>query len=256
MKKSILCLVMAAVMTVGTSIGVCAEPSTIKQVVEFDGKKMTGLDSEQIAQSQSNLLPGDSMELAVDIKNSSDTETDWYMRNEIIKTLEEVSGKGGAYGYYLTYVSHKDKKDTETVIFDSDVVGGEGSQEGGVGLKQATNALDSEDYLYLERLKPGETGTVHLTVKLDGETQGNDYQGTDAELALQFAVEKVEAKVKYQPGETVKKTEIRTGTTTPKTGDPTKVIAVSALALVSGLVLLYFGITSVKKKDKDKKGEQ
>ena len=87
MKKSILCLVMAAVMTVGTSIGVCAEPSTIKQVVEFDGKKMTGLDSEQIAQSQSNLLPGDSMELAVDIKNSSDTETDWYMRNEIIKTL-------------------------------------------------------------------------------------------------------------------------------------------------------------------------
>ena len=78
-----------------------------------------------------------------------------------------------------------------------------------------------------------------------------------AKLQMNFAVEKVTAEVEYRPGDPIKKTEVqKVARTDPKTGDQTKVIGLCAVALVSGLVLLFFGITSMKKKRKDRKGEQ
>lgn len=257
MKKSILCLVMAAIMTVGTSMNVFAEKITGSKdwAVEFDGEKMNStFDASQLSAEVYKLLPGDSMELQVGVKNTSADETDWYMTNEILQSLEDSQSvaEGGAYTYRLTYVDHKN---AETVLYSSDTVGGEGSTAAGEGLEQATNSL--EDYFYLDRLKKGESGTVHLTIALDGETQGNDYQDTLAKLQMNFAVEKVTAEVEYRPGDPIKKTEVhKVARTDPKTGDETKVIAFSAIALVSGLVLLFFGITSMKKKCKDRKGEQ
>lgn len=257
MKKSILCLVMAAIMTVGTSMNVFAEeiPGAKTWEVNFDGKKMNStFDASQLSAEVFKLLPGDSMELQVKVKNSSEDETDWYMTNEIKQSLEasQSAAEGGAYEYHLTYVDHSNK---ETVLYSSDLVGGEGSTAAGEGLEQATDSL--EDYFYLDRLKKGESGTVHLTVALDGETQGNGYQDTLAKLQMNFAVEKVEKEIEYRPGETVNKTEVQeSSVTTPKTGDSTKIIGLCAVALVSGLILLYFAVSSVKKKQKNKKGEQ
>ena len=52
-----------------------------------------------------------------------------------------------------------DKK--ETVLYDSETVGGEDAKKG-EGLHQATDAL--EKYLYLDRLSKGDVASVHLTV--------------------------------------------------------------------------------------------
>ncbi len=113
------------------------------------------------------------------------------------------------------------------------------------------------DYFYLDRLGAGEAGKVHLTVALDGETQGNGYQDTLAKLQINFAVEKVTADVVYEPGDPVKITEtkkvFRSG---PKTGDETKIIAVCAVTLISGLILLFFGIKAIRKNRSNRKGEQ
>ena len=54
MKKSILCLVMAAIMTVGTSMNVFAEKITGSKdwAVEFDGEKMNStFDASQIGRA-------------------------------------------------------------------------------------------------------------------------------------------------------------------------------------------------------------
>ena len=42
------------------------------------------------------------------------------------------------------------------------------------------------DYFYWDRLDAGEAGKVHLTVALDGETQGNAYQDTLAKASDKF----------------------------------------------------------------------
>ena len=138
------------------------------------------------------MQPGDNVIITLDLKNENQTATDWYMRNEVLYSLEDRSTNqetgGGAYTYRLAYTDRNG--DTET-LFDSDTVGGESAADTisrmGEGLKGATNAL--KNYFYLDTLDQGSGGVITLEVALDGETQGNDYQNTLADLQMNFAVE-------------------------------------------------------------------
>lgn len=230
---------MAAIMAVGIHTTAFAETlqGGSDWKVEFNGSKMSSnFTSADMKKDIFQLQPGDTMELQVGLKNTSEKDADWYMTNEVLKSLEDSQSiaEGGAYGYKLTYVG-PDKK--ETVLYDSETVGGEDAQKG-EGLHQATDAL--EKYLYLDRLSKGDVASVHLTVKLDGETQGNDYQDTLASLQMSFAADPVTVTTVTKKGEdkVVNKTVTRTVQTptknvvrSPKTGDTTQILAISAVAL-------------------------
>lgn len=257
MKKRILCLVMAAVMTAGTAVPAFAEQiqSSKNWLVDFDGSRMNSNFSSSEASSEVyGLLPGDSIELQVGVKNSGEKDTDWYLKNTILQTLEDGSNAaGGAYTYNLSFV---DPDHETTVLYSSETVGGEGSGPAGEGLHQATDSLE-DAYVYLGRLSQGETGSVHLTVALDGETQGNSYQDTLAKLQMDFAVENVTSNVEYKTGETttITRRERNVIRTSPKTGDTTNILAFCAVALVSGLALLAAGIRLIRKNRGERKGE-
>ena len=152
------------------------------------------------------------------------------MSNKTLETFEDYiksdEGGTGAYTYILTY-SRPDG--TTTDLFNSKTVGGEDTK-GGVGLYEATNALDKAnmtDMFFLDTLKPGETANVTIYVKLDGETQRNAYQETMAELQLEFGVE---------PRETKK---------VVKTGDDFRMMPYVIAVSVSGLVVLGLAIWRV-----------
>lgn len=249
MKKKILCLAMTVVMVVGASMTTYAEDHQGKDgwLVDFDGKDLnSNFGSSNLADEAALVQPGDSIELKVQIKNSDSGKTDWYMANEVIQTLEEASeqASGGVYEYRLSYVNSAETK----VLYDSAAVGGEDASQGGEGLHQASDTL--KDYFYLDRLSKGQTGTVHLWVKVDGETQGNGYQQTLAKLQMNFAVEKA-----GEGGTTTKNKVIKQ---VVKTGDTSKVLLLCALALISGIVLLILGVVTMKKnhKNRSRKGEQ
>lgn len=256
MKRKIMCLVMAAVMTVGMSTTVFAEDFQGERSwnVTFNGEGMeSNFQSSEMTEEIYRIQPGDTIELQVGVGNSSGSETDWYMTNEVLQSLEDTQSvtEGGAYAYELTYV---DPDGEETVLFSSETVGGE-SEAGGEGLHQATGSL--EDYFYLGRLESQETGSVHLRVQLDGETQGNDYQDTLARLQMNFAVEEVEANTVVEKGEdnVINRVVRKVVTTAPKTGDPTQMLGLCAAALVSGIVLLILAVVSMKKRRDDRKGD-
>lgn len=248
--------VMAGTMTVGTGTTVYAEDFTSQGdwSVTFDGEGMeSNFSSQEMADEIYGILPGDSIELRVAVRNDSQKDTDWYMSNEVIKSLEEGStAKGGAYGYHLRYV---DPSGEETVLFDSDAIGGDNGEE---DLQEVTGSL--EDYFYMDRLGSGQGGTVYLTVALDGETQGNDYQNTLAQLQMNFATEIAQAdtvqgedKVINRTVKEADKTIYRTQRV--KTGDESRTLLYSAVALVSGLVLLGLGVMALKKKKNREEGE-
>ena len=246
MKKRILCLAMAAIMAVGIHTTAFAETlqGGSDWKVEFNGSKMSSnFTSADMKKDIFQLQPGDTMELQVGLKNTSEKDADWYMTNEVLKSLEDSQSiaEGGAYGYKLTYVG-PDKK--ETVLYDSETVGGEDAQKG-EGLHQATDALDK--YLYLDRLSKGDVASVHLTVKLDGETQGNDYQDT---TVTKKGEDKVVNKTVTKTVQTPTKNVVRS----PKTGDTTQILAISAVALASGVILLILAVVLIKKR-KEEKGE-
>lgn len=101
MKKKFLCLVMGLVMAAGMSTTAFAQDyqGASDWTAEFNGNDIvTNFASSNVADSMTQVLPGDSIELYVTIKNSDSTETDWYMTNEVIRTLEDTqaSASGGA----------------------------------------------------------------------------------------------------------------------------------------------------------------
>ena len=238
MKKRILCLAMTLFMAVGFAVPVHAQDFVGGNdwAVTFTGEKMnSNFTSAEMTEEILNIQPGDSITVKVSIKNEDKEKTDWYMTNEVLKTLEDsVSvAEGGAYTYILTYTGVDGK---ETVLYSSQVVGGEeDSSKEGEGLHQATNGL--ENYFYLDRLESGQSGSVSLYVQLEGETQGNDYQDTLARLQMNFAVEKVESKTTIE---------------NVQTGDTFQLMLFSSLTLISGLVLLIIAMMSMKRRRNEK----
>ncbi len=156
--------------------------------VEFtkDEKLVSNFSSNSLADEARGLQPGDDITFTITLKNSSGKTADWYVLNEIVNSLEDTQKKaaGGAYSYLLTYAP---SAGTPVTIFDSNKVGGELNENEPEGLHGVDTAL--KNYIALETMRTGKSGVVTLKVSLDGETQGNSYQDSIADLRLRFAVE-------------------------------------------------------------------
>lgn len=148
----------------------------------FNGKQIdSNFKSNTISTEISKIQPGDSMTISVTIKNTYSGDSEWYMTNEVLKSLEDSkkSASGGAYDYELTYKGPSESK----TFFSSTGIGGENGD-----IKEATGTL--KDYFYVGTLKTGQTGTVTLKVTIDGEADGNSYMNSLAQFQMKFAVEK------------------------------------------------------------------
>jgi hypothetical protein len=179
------------------------------------------------------------------------------MTNKVLSSFEDNStANGGAYTYELIYV---DGSGTQNVLYSSQTVGGE-NNAAGEGLHSATGAL--EDYFYLDTLSSGQSGTLTLQVALDGETQGNAYQNTLADLQLNFAVEMTasgsgtnttDGNTSNDNGSTITSNKSNI-TKTAKTGDPTQMVPYVVMTAVAGVVILILAIFSLKRRKKETKG--
>lgn len=223
-----------------------------------DNKMESNFGRSDMDEAISGMQPGDNITFTLYLESANDKVTDWYLTNEVVNSLEDRSANaeigGGAYTYYLAYTG----SNRTAVLFDSDTVGGEGSEE---GLKEATGAL--QDYVYLDTLGPGQSGSITLRIALDGETQGNHYQDTLADLQMRFAVEvrpDPVTEVKEEPSETPEPgTPGRT--VIVRTGDETNMIPYVVAMAVSGLLFLALGLYGVRQNKrqnagKDKKAEK
>ena len=215
-------------------------------------KMASTFDSSQIDDVISEMQPGDSVTFTVDLKNQNKETTRWYMSNEVLKSLEEVTknkksaASSGAYEYVLTYTDSAGKVKE---IYNSETVGGE-DEDGTIsdsleGLNEATDNL--EDYFYLDTLKKNKGGQITLKVALDGETQGNGYQDTRADLQMNFAVE-----LDDEESNGKKKKRVVRRTTVAKTGDDTNWNLYFILAAISGAAMLGLGAYSIKLRKEEK----
>ena len=139
-----------------------------------------------IQESIHGMQPGDDANFEIHLTNNHSSAIDWYMENTVLDSFERTAAdNGGAYTYELTYYP---TSGAPKVLYTSDTVGGDKvGQNGELGLVQATDALN--DYIYLEQAPSGGKSRMMLHVELDGETQINKYQDTDAALQIIFAVE-------------------------------------------------------------------
>ena len=219
--------------------------------VSFDGKKMTStFKNKNIDDKIYEMEPGDTVDFHIQLKNEYKQTTDWYMTNKVLESLEDAQtvAEGGAYSYILTYIKQDGTKET---LYSSEEVGGETKNASGEGLHQATNSL--KDYFYLDRLKSGQSGEITLKVKLEGETQGNTYQDTLAKLQMNFAVELVDDSTTPGTPDNPTKTPSKKSPsrTTVKTGDNSRVLLYSVIALIAGLVCAGAVVYNVRQNRED-----
>ena len=213
--------------------------NTAWQVTFTSEKKMVDNFSEkQWADDIGRLQPGDDITFTVNLKQEHPTSCDWYMANEVLKSLEEGVASGSAYSYYLTYTS---PAGVTRVLYDSSRLGGDDSDE---GLGDATSGL--KDFFFLDNLKKDQTAQVQLVVGLDGETEGNAYFDTLARLKMKFAVE--------MDTETTSSTKTTTSSrTTVQTGDDTNLFPFFVAMAVSGVLLLALAVYSLRTRKREEK---
>ena len=259
MKRFGICL--TALLLLGSKMPVQAEEYTGGDwKVAFTGEGMeSNFSSADISDAVYALQPGDSVTIRLELENKSSQATDWYMTNQVLSSLEDSSdtARGGAYAYELSYT---DAEGGSNTLYSSESVGGEKETPSGLGLHEATDGLD--EYFRLDTLNPGEEGAVMLTVSLDGETQGNAYQNTLADLRMNFAVESLnltgeggsgggsgtEDGGQGAPGNG----NLSYSTGNVRTGDRSNLILWSGIAFVSGILLLFLAILGFKKNKKEK----
>lgn len=214
-------------------------------VFTADDQMRSTFSTDQMDEAVSGLQPGDSVAFSVSLQNQNSEQTDWYMENRVIASLERSQSvaQNGAYSYRLTYT---DAGGTERVLYDSEGIGGTKEQRVGAGLEEATDSLD--EMFYLDTLATGRGGRVDLTVALEGETQGNAYQDTRANLRMDFAVEKRAVGSSEEPAGWID----RAGSGfLPETGDPTSYVPLVALTGVGGLALLAGALVAWRRRDRE-----
>lgn len=187
-KKKFWCMAVAAFALAASTLTVYAEEYTKDEgwAVTFTGEEIeSNFTSSQIAAEISELQPGDSVTFSVGVGNSDGKSADFYLNSQVLSSLEDsrATASGGAYGYSLVYTGPSGK---ELVLYDSDTIGGD-STDRGEGLNRVQSGAG--EYIYLDGLDAGQKGKVSIRVALDGETQGNGYQNTFANMQLNFAVE-------------------------------------------------------------------
>lgn len=200
--------------------------------VEYNGEKLTtSANNGKMNDTLNQMQPGDSVQFTVNLKNTSAYDVDFWMSNEVMKSFEESGAAGGAYEYKLTYT---DPKGTENVLYSNETVGGDEKDDKAKkgGLYEATDAL--KDFFFLDTFAKGDTAQVVLYVKLDGLSQGNDYQKAESKINLNFAIED--------------------RTTVIKTGDTQKMLPFFIGIGASGIVLIGAVILLTRKKSNVKKG--
>lgn len=251
MKKRILSVLLAMVVLAAAPMEASAETiqGSSDWQVTFDGRRMeSNFTSVDLDETVYELLPGDTAEITLALRNTGSKASDWYMSNQIISSLEDgSSANGGAYAYVLSYVGADGE---ETEFYNSETVGGEDAN----GLHGATDSL--EEYFFVDRIPADARGQLSLRITLDGETQGNNYQNTLAQLQMSFAAE--EAVSEDEPTTIFR--EIRnSGTTTRiqtvKTGDNNDMILyISLAALALGLIIIVIVMQRLKREKEEQGG--
>ena len=237
MKKHIIHAVAALCMSAALTVTALADTSYGGDgwgcTFTAEAKLEASFQTTDVTSAIAGLQPGDEAIITIEMTNEHSDDTDWWMRNEVLSSLEDGSNAaGGVYTYRLSYT---DQGGEETVLFSSEGVGGESED----GLRGATTNLD--DYFYLDTLSQNESGNISLLVALDGETQGNAYQNTLADLQMDFAVE-----LHQDTRGTV--TRIMGG---PKTGDDSALLPYVIIAGVSGVTILLIAFWGRKNRKEE-----
>ena len=254
-KNIVLALAVIAISFSMTAVNASAATVNKGWNVTYDGTEMT-TDYDLDKATIEHAMPGDTLAFAISYTNATAEANDFYLNTAVITSLEDDetgAAAGGAYSYKLSYLLDG----VETIIYDSDTIGGDNDVL--KGLKQIQGDNPEDTYFSLGRVAAGDSGVVNLVIKLDGNSQDNGYMAKLATMNVSFGVEKIPQPVnKTVKVEETKKVVYTTPAGTeivmiddpiiplngPQTGDSALPLIICSVSMMIGFMLigLYFYI--------------
>lgn len=181
-----------------------------------------------------NMMPGEKRVQQITLKNEDYREMKFYVRGEYTNPLGEgVSNEQIAYDIEFS---------NNGEVFYSGKLGGM--------TKANMNSLE-QNYL-LKTLKKGETTTVDLIIRIDGDSMDNTYQNTEGYLNLIFSVEHEDNTPVEKVVTVIKKVPVINKIPGVQTGDTTVIGTILGM-FVASLALI---IVIIVMKIRNRKGER
>lgn len=181
--------------------------------------------------------PGEAKSLDLTLSNDSADEMKFYMSANILKDIaQEGDSRTAVYTFDIS------KNDSDTSFFSA-VISGGANNNISIGKEYLT-----DNNILLDTLKKGESSKVSIVLELDGDSAGNDYQGTSGEVQFVFSSELPGQPVTNVVNKVVNYVQ-GAGTNiikTVKTGDKLSVGLIAAV-LISFVVIIALLIVKRKK---------
>lgn len=187
MKRIIHVLLLTILIISNLSYNIYADDYSDKFEVWFENDELnSNFGDEEIAAILNEMQPGDTAVITINVENRDKSQAvNFWMDNKTIQAMEESRSKAENAGY--TYSLVFSGTDGNYDYFNHDIGGLANTSND--GFNEATEGLESYFKMQKATMAPGKSGTLVLTVDLDGESAGYYYQETAGILRFDFAVE-------------------------------------------------------------------
>lgn len=202
----------------------------------FEGDSEKFITYEQNS-AYENMAPGEERVQQITLTNEDYREMKFYVRSEYTNPL----GEGVA---------------NEQIAYDIEFLNnGEAFYTGQIGGMTKSNMDSLENNYLLQTLKKGESTTVQMKIKVDGDSMDNTYQDTEGTLNLIFSVEYEENTPIEKVVTIVKKVPVINRIPGVSTGDTTTIGAILGVFAASIVVMIILVVAKLKKR-KDEEHEK
>lgn len=244
MKKAAAFLLCLAILFAGSAPAFAEGTKTIIFKGEAE-KFVTNISGDVQQLGFTNMQPGDERSLTLTLRNDDAQKMTFYMSAEILDNIAEKTADGQAV--YDFVISRNGE------VFFSTVIGGGQAYNQTVG----DQYLDASNNILLDTLGKGESNTVTITLKLDGDSAGNSYMNQTGQIQLVFTVATPTPNEPVTVINNITKYITGQGTTvtqnSPYTGLSSPWLWISVVLIAAAVIVLVV-INKRKRKDGDHRG--
>lgn len=215
MKKKIFVTMLSIFTLIISCTPVLANDDTL---ITYEGDSGKFITQEGTSQGFEDMMPGETREVSVKLKNDHYEAMDYFMSAEILDNIAEKGNKEAVYEFNIA-------RDGE--VFFSTIIGGSGNSIG-------QEYLTDDNNIKLAQLAKNEESVVTVSLSLDGDSTENAYQNQAGQIKLNFLVGTPESTMAE------KQTIINRVIDYVRTGDSAPFVIIGGLLIISAAGIVIF----------------
>ena len=184
------------------------------------------------------MAPGETRDLTLTLTNSDNQNVDFFMSAEILNNIAEQGDQNAVYDFNISKNGQ---------VFFSTVIGGSSPDKQNISI--GAEYLTEDNNILLDTMAAGQTDTVSISLKLDGDSTGNTYQDKEGKVQFVFSAG---APVSNDGGTLINrivKTVTRGSASSPDTGVNGGAMLMIALLLVVVAIVLIAAVVVRRKRN-------